>query len=435
MDRGKSFRVCWNRYVDFFRRLRKIMRFIEEHESQVFFAVADSIQFIAGKIVSNDAQPSPHFGCSCSEAAPALVPKSARVTKGLFKCFQGEFLWVDGNRASVIRIFLQNPQNIRVVALVELSESFVRENLLVRIVPRCSKQEHEANIGLVGDIEHSFHSKGTTMPCDSKSSGGKSNDCHRSPLPHMKGNHTMTNQSTLDKEPHGSQPAPKWAALVNDALYPMPRHKLSARDVLDQSGAPPRTHLVRDRGTPDDGGFDDNEMIDLAEGNVFLTESDYCGGMDRDHKRLPAKLAFVCDDAWEVTLVARQTGHSLKRLLGLADSSELYRDFEAPEDILIRDEEAVEFAEGCVFRARKHHEQPRDIIIIVNTREFPVKQRVLTYEYIVSLAFPNPDYDKMVYTVKYTDGVPPKPEGSMSPGDKVKVKNETIFSVTVSDKS
>jgi len=228
---------------------------------------------------------------------------------------------------------------------------------------------------------------------------------------------------------------PKWAALINDSLYPMPRRHLSARDILDQCGAQPNLRLVRDRGTSSDGGFEDNDIVDLAEGNVFLSEDSICGRFDRDHKHLPAKFAFSVDDSWEVTLVSKQTGHSLKHLLGLNNSDELYRDFQSPEDVLISNEETVLFAEGPVFRSSKHNEHPQKISIIVNTREFYVDQRVLTYEFIVSLAFRNPDYSRKVYTVKYTDGVPPQPNGSLSPGDRVKVKNCIIFTVSHTDKS
>jgi hypothetical protein len=156
---------------------------------------------------------------------------------------------------------------------------------------------------------------------------------------------------------------PKWAALIDDALYPMPRRKLTERDILDQCAAPPKTRLLRDRGTPDDGGFHSDELIDLGEGNVFRTTKEACARSDRDAKQHPAKLAYVCDDGWEVTLAEKQTGGSLKRLLGLDDSSEVFRDHEDPKDVPIADDEVIHFASGCVFRAQKrsgcHTEDPK----------------------------------------------------------------------------
>ena len=46
--------------------------------------------------------------------------------------------------------------------------------------------------------------------------------------------------------PDEQQSAPKWAALVDDRLVPMPRRRLKARDILHQSGAKPGRFLIRD---------------------------------------------------------------------------------------------------------------------------------------------------------------------------------------------
>ena len=46
-------------------------------------------------------------------------------------------------------------------------------------------------------------------------------------------------------------PAPKWAALIDDRLFPMPRRKLAARDILDQAGIGRDYVLVRDHETQD----------------------------------------------------------------------------------------------------------------------------------------------------------------------------------------
>lgn len=147
-------------------------------------------------------------------------------------------------------------------------------------------------------------------------------------------------------------PAPKWAALIGDRLFPMPRRKLNARDILDQSGHGQDVVLVRDHGGVRDVAFDDNATVDLADGNVFRSVP-RCEVKPITDCIEPAKRAFVCDDAWEITLTGTQTGRSLKRLLALPDDTELLRDFESPNDKLIDDEERVEFADGCVFTSRR----------------------------------------------------------------------------------
>lgn len=149
--------------------------------------------------------------------------------------------------------------------------------------------------------------------------------------------------------------ASKWAALISDRLFPMPRRKLTARDILDQSGHGQDVILVRDHGGVHDVTFDDNAAVDLADGNVFRTMP-RCDAKPSAHCTEPAKRAFVCDDKWEVTLIGKQTGHSLKRLFDLPDSAKLFRDYESPNDQSIGDGDTVEFADGCVFTARRAEE-------------------------------------------------------------------------------
>lgn len=147
-------------------------------------------------------------------------------------------------------------------------------------------------------------------------------------------------------------PAPKWAALVEDRSIPMPRQEIAARDILDQAGIGPDFILVRDHNSPHDEPFENEALVNLAAGNVFRT----AGVRDpRPCRRAAAtpKLAFVVDDAWEITVQPKQTGHSLKRLMGLPDDVELLRDFESPVDRLIADDDPVLFSDGPVFITRR----------------------------------------------------------------------------------
>lgn len=226
--------------------------------------------------------------------------------------------------------------------------------------------------------------------------------------------------------------APKWAALVSDKLFPMPRVKLHARDILDQAGVGRDFALVRDHGSPDDVILDDDALVDLAGGNVFLVIA-RCAAMPRPHCSSPAKLAFVCDDAWEVTLTGTQTGHSLKRLLGLPDEAELLRDFESPNDKPIADNERVEFKDGPVLTCRSHHAS-NDLKIIVNGREKVVTGKSISYDDLVVLAFGSID-PETIYTVTFKHGAPSQREGSMVAGDVVKLKCGMIFNVTPTRKS
>ncbi|MCY3576495.1 MAG: multiubiquitin domain-containing protein [bacterium] len=74
--------------------------------------------------------------------------------------------------------------------------------------------------------------------------------------------------------------------------------------------------------------------------------------------------------------------------------------------------------------------------IVVNGRWFKVPGELITYEEVVQLAFEVPPVGEyIVYTVTYRGGSRPKPEGSLAPGQSIKVRPEMVFNVTATDKS
>ena len=214
----------------------------------------------------------------------------------------------------------------------------------------------------------------------------------------------MPNQETLKHEPCGNRATAKWAAVVNDQLFPMPRRQLATRDILDQASAGKEFVLVRDHGSPNDVVLDDNAIADLAHGNVFRVIP-RCEAGPQEHCTSRAKLAFVCDDAWEVTLIGKQTGYSLKRLLGLPDNAELLRDFESPNDQVIRDDEVVLYADGPVFTARR-----MTLTVKVNNQSVQFTKRRVTALELKQTAIDQGvkiDVDCVLYRVK--------PDGSLGP--------------------
>lgn len=226
--------------------------------------------------------------------------------------------------------------------------------------------------------------------------------------------------------------APKWAALIGDSLFPMPRQKLDARDILDQAGVGRDFVLVRDHGSPNDVVFAEDALVDLAEGNVFRVIP-RCEAAPQAPCTGPSKLAFVCDDEWEVTLIGKQTGHSLKRLFGLPDDAVLLRDFESPHDQPIADNATVEFRDGAVFTCR-NKSTSSETKIIVNGREKVVAGKTISYGDLVVLAFGSID-PNTIYTVTFKHGPPRNPEGKMVEGDVVKLQCGMHFNVTPTSKS
>jgi len=90
------------------------------------------------------------------------------------------------------------------------------------------------------------------------------------------------------------------------------------------------------------------------------------------------------------------------------------------------------------FAARKDlsMSQSKTVTIIVNGRTKQVEDKRLSYEEVVNLAFDNnpPHGENIVITVTYSKGDHP-PQGTLSSGETVNVKEGMIFNVTATDKS
>lgn len=79
---------------------------------------------------------------------------------------------------------------------------------------------------------------------------------------------------------------------------------------------------------------------------------------------------------------------------------------------------------------------PKSTTIFVNTREKEVEGKEVSFDQIVRLAFENPPSgDNIEITIAYRRGQGEKPDGTMQPGEPVKVKEGMIFDVTATDKS
>lgn len=226
--------------------------------------------------------------------------------------------------------------------------------------------------------------------------------------------------------------SPKWAAIVDDRLIPLPRRKLLASDILNQSGASAEATLIRDFNSPDDIGFEPDSPVDLAEGNVFKVASGAC---ERRHvvPNESPKFAFVVDDRWEVTVQPKQTADSLRGLFEIGDDVDLLRDFESPNDEAIEEGERIKFQDGPVFITRK---VDCEITIIVRGRPRKVSGRSISFEQVVALAY-NPVRTEpfIVYTASYSRGPKQNREGDLFAGQSVRIKEGMVFCVTETDKS
>ncbi len=72
----------------------------------------------------------------------------------------------------------------------------------------------------------------------------------------------------------------------------------------------------------------------------------------------------------------------------------------------------------------------KKVTIIINGSQFNVEKDDISYNEVVTLAFPDfPQHPERTYSVTYERGQGNKPAGILSPGGSVKVKNEMIFYV------
>lgn len=80
--------------------------------------------------------------------------------------------------------------------------------------------------------------------------------------------------------------------------------------------------------------------------------------------------------------------------------------------------------------------EDQTVTIVVNGQQKTVEKEDLAFDEVVALAFdPVPTGENMMFTITYRRGHGHKPEGTLTEGESVKVKEGMIFDVTATDKS
>ena len=128
-------------------------------------------------------------------------------------------------------------------------------------------------------------------------------------------------------------------------------------------------------------------------------------------------------------------GVQIRELGNIPIGDELYLKLPGDwQDDFIEDDEIVDLARpGTEHFVSKP--KPVDFIIIVNGREKEWKKQQISFEEVVSLAFPNVNYESSAYTVMYSAGAKQNSKGSMVKGDTVFVINRMNFNVTATNRS
>jgi len=130
------------------------------------------------------------------------------------------------------------------------------------------------------------------------------------------------------------------------------------------------------------------------------------------------------------------TGEALYRLGEVPADLELYREVRGDrEDQPIPNApELIHLTEFEHFHSAPAHS--KEITIIVNGRKREVKAKELTFDEVVALAFnPIPSGPNIVITITYRHGPRENPEGMLSKGEKVWIKDGMVFNVKATDRS
>ena len=128
------------------------------------------------------------------------------------------------------------------------------------------------------------------------------------------------------------------------------------------------------------------------------------------------------------------TGEALYDLANVPEGRDLFRDLEDDqEDTLIpRNGTAIDLVQDEHFYTRR----TKDITLIVNLEEKLWDKKRISYEEVTLLAFgPPPPGIIITYTVEFDKGPRSNPEGSLTPGKSVKVREGMVFSVTETGRS
>ena len=129
-------------------------------------------------------------------------------------------------------------------------------------------------------------------------------------------------------------------------------------------------------------------------------------------------------------------GIQIRELGNIPTEDDIFLDIPGDwQDDQITDDEVVDLARPGreKFFSKKKVVEFR---IIVNAREKVWHESLISFEQVVALAFGSyDDNPNKGYTVTYSRGCEPKPEGTLVKGAVICVKNKMVFDVTATDKS
>lgn len=201
---------------------------------------------------------------------------------------------------------------------------------------------------------------------------------------------------------------------------PMP----TGRQILTATGLDDREELTLYAILPN-GEFEDirsNETYDLR---------------GREVERF---IAFKTDREFKLTLNGRELkwgqptieANSLYVLSGIGLDQAIFLEVRGGTDRLIEVDEILDLTDSGIEHFITAKRPVRDYTIIVNSREESVPNKVVTFEQIVLLAFPDTSCESnIIYSMTYRNAASRPHAGELAEGGVVEVKHQgTIFNVT-----
>lgn len=212
--------------------------------------------------------------------------------------------------------------------------------------------------------------------------------------------------------------------LIEGRPYLWPEEFITGREIKKLAGLPADSELFLAVVPPfKDEAIGDDEKVNIARNEV-------------EHFYIKKKLPYSINGVFFESSAQYIQGKQIRRQGGIAEDDELFLYIPGPwEDERIMDEQFVNLAKPGKEKFYSKH-KIKEFIIIVNGKEQVWKEKTISYEQVVELAFGKVGNDpNKVYTVSYKRGPHENPEGTMVKDDTVFIKNKMIFNVTETDKS
>ncbi|WIL43065.1 multiubiquitin domain-containing protein [Pantoea agglomerans] len=166
-----------------------------------------------------------------------------------------------------------------------------------------------------------------------------------------------------------------------------------------------------------------NEKVDIKkEKRFFVVKGD-------------ADYSFIVDGVnllWPKPL----NGLSIKKLIKATPDKQIFLEKKDVADALISDTDIVDIQDAGLEKLYTKKVADKNINIIVEGALHIWHKDTISYEEVVTLEVPDyASHPEVTYSVKYKKGVGEKPEGILSKGAYVKVKDGMVFNVSETGQS